>query len=317
MNIFLFHGEDSYSSSQQIKDWSNKFLQKYGEDGIEIIDGKKLNLQNLLTDLNSIPFLSEKRLFIVRDFLANAKEETKKLLTEKLETITDANILIFHETKAADKRTALYKKLKKIAQEKEFKQLTPEETQSTLIKEHKISPQIARKLTEYCGNNLHKLTNEIQKLQTFRQTEPIEIKDIEQLCTPSIETSIFNLTDNLGRKNSATSIKILQQLDQSGQDHVQIFFMLVRHFRILIQIKALSEDGMSEQQSQKILNLHPFIIKKSREQNRFWPTETLHKIYKQFLQIERDFKTGKTKLTEKNHKPYLLAIEKLIINFTK
>lgn len=309
MNIYLFHGEDSYSTSQQIKDWTKKFIQKYGRDGLEILEGKKLNPNNLLTDLNSLSFLTEKRLFIIKDFLADAKEEAKKLLNDKLDTINPDNVLIFHESKAADKRTSLYKKLKKIAQEKEFKQLTPEEIIQTLIKEQKISSHIARKLTDYCGTDLQKLTQEIQKLKTYRQNEEIQIQDIENLTTPSIEASIFNLTDNLGRKASTQSLKNLEQLDQSGQDHVQIFFMLVRHFRILIQIKSLSEDGLSESQIQKILNLHPFIIKKGIEQNRLWPMPELKKIYHHFLKIERDFKTGKIQLGEN----YLLAIEKLIL----
>lgn len=90
--------------------------------------------------------------------------------------------------------------------------------------------------------------------------------------------------------------------------------MLVRHFRILIQINSLE---LSEQQTQKILNLHPFVIKKSREQLRNWTTEKLHQTYKQFLQIEHKFKTGLLRLNEKDQKPYLLAIEKLIINSTK
>jgi DNA polymerase III delta subunit len=74
-NIFLFYGEDTYSSNKKVNLWRDQFIKKYGdESNIEVIEGKKINIPQFETNISSMPFLCEKILIIVKKFLSTAKK---------------------------------------------------------------------------------------------------------------------------------------------------------------------------------------------------------------------------------------------------
>lgn len=78
-NIYLFYGENTYGSLQKLRTWQEQFTQKYGgETNIEIIEGKKIDPAEFDTNLQTMPFLAEKKLIIIKDFLAENKPRAKK-----------------------------------------------------------------------------------------------------------------------------------------------------------------------------------------------------------------------------------------------
>ena len=109
--IFLFYGEDSFSSNAKLKLWKEEFIKKHGENCLETIEGKNLNPQEFTTNIEALPFLSEKRLIIVKDFLSLKKAENQKKVAENLEKTANSSIIVFLENKAIDKKKILiYKK---------------------------------------------------------------------------------------------------------------------------------------------------------------------------------------------------------------
>lgn len=264
-------------------------------------------MSEFLTNLQAHPFLSEKKLVILHNFLKEAKDDDKERLVENLK-VPEFCILILHENKQADKRTKLYKKLVQIAEVESFNQLDPVQISKWIQKKINISPALSQFLIEYCGTEMWKLDSEIKKLQSYAQDSPIDKNCIEKLCSPSITASIFNLTDNIAQKQSKNSLNIFHQLKESGEDPIRSFFMIVRHFRILIQVKSLLDQNYPEKEITKRLKLHPFVIKKSIQQCRNFSSLQLKQIHQKLLEIDHHFKTGI------NNKEYLLAIEKFIIN---
>lgn len=313
-NIFLFHGEDSYSTSEKIKFWRKQFIEKHGEYSFEAIETKDLKPAEFSTNIQSLPFLADKRLVIVKDFLNKGKSEDQKKIANTLDKVPDFCILVFQEEKSADKRTSLYKKLKKIGQVEDFPLLEPQQAASWILKQNKnISYTTANYLAEYCGTNLWKISNELDKLATFCQNQEIKKEHIEKLCTASLTASVFKLTDDLAQKRQRQSLQTFYSLNESGEDPIKIFFMIVRHFRILIQVHSLAKQH-TEPAITKRLKQHPFVIKKSVQQSRNFSSEKLKTIYSKLLEIDKNFKTGVIKTSNNDNKEYCLAIEKLIID---
>jgi len=77
-----------------------------------------------------------------------------------------------------------------------------------------------------------------RKLALYADGKPIPSEAIENMACPNLSTSIFKLTDYLGQRNAKLAIKTLDILLESGEDIVKSLFMVVRHFRILIQVRA-------------------------------------------------------------------------------
>lgn len=305
--IFLLHGENTYSSAQKLKAWKLGFLKKYGEDGqIESPDTKNLNIPEFITNMMTLPFLCEKRLIILKDFFINIKTDKQKQLAEVLNKTPDFCILIFHEEKSADKRTSLYKTIKKLGTVEDFPELDNAQTSRWIQKHFQLQAPIASYLTQYAGTNLWKLSNEIEKLKTYNPE--ISKENIHKLVRPSLSTSIFNLTDSISQKNIQKSLSTLNNLVESGEDIHMIFHMIVRQFRLTIQIKDLAAKNQTNRIKQ-----HPFVIKKTSQQAHNFSPQKLQTIYKELLKIDRDTKTGKIKTSTNDTTELQFALEKLIV----
>ncbi len=314
--IFLLHGDDTFSSSQKLRSWREGFEKKYNSEP-EIFEGKKLKINEFETNIEAMPFLSEKRLIIIRNFLAERPTDDLKRITETLKRVPDTSILIFHENKKADKRTTLYKKLVQLGTVEEYSEKT------TLEAARWAADRAAKKgltlpypqasyFAEHCGSNLWQLENELEKLALHGG--PITNEVIEKLTTPSLTASVFKLTDSIAQKNTKVALNTLKTLQDSGEDMIKVFFMIVRHFRILIQTHDLIHNNESPGSIAKKLKQAPFVVSKGLQQSKNFTHQSLRKIYANLLEIDTGFKTGKIRIQAADNRAYNLAIEKLIIN---
>lgn len=314
-NIFLFHGENTYALQEKLSLWKKEFRKKYDDYNLETIEANELNMASFIPNLLSTPLFADKRLIILKNFLNTKKDDDKKNLAEKLDQIPETTVLVFQEENAPDKRLTLYKTLKKVAKIEEFPLEDDNKTTSWLIQkaqkeELHMSYSVAKYLINMCGTNQWQLAQEINKLKSYAGDRELTNEDIDQLCTPSLSASIFQLTDQLSRKNLKSALHYFKILDDSGEDLIRTFFMLIRNFRIIIQVKDLVERGNSEKDITGKMKLHPFVIKKGVEQSRNFSMEKLKDIYEDLLHLDTDLKTGIIKNPQ-------LAIEKFILDCCK
>lgn len=318
-SVYLFYGSDRYSSSQKLKFWLDEFIKKHGENSLEIIDGEKLDVNEFSTNLEALPFLSEKRLVIIKNFLSEGKAEQQKLVAAAIEKTPDFCVVVFYEDEIPEKINPLFKKIAKIGYLEEFRALSPNEIAKWILdkaksSEIKIGFATANYMSQYCGPELWTISNELEKLTLFANGQEITKEMIDTLCVPSLSSSIFKLTDNVAQKDPKESLKTFKILKESGEELTRIFFMLVRHFRILLQVQELISKGENSFTITKKLQQHPFVIQKTSYQAKNFSKEKLEKIYQQFLEIDTKVKTGIIKSYKTDEKEFELAIEKLIID---
>ena len=322
-NVYLFYGEDTYSSLQKLNFWLSEFTKKYGGDtNVEIIEGKTLDPSEFDTNIEAIPFLAEKKLIIIKNFLAEGKAEAQKRVAESIEKTPDFLLIIFHETEIPDKRTSLFQKINKIGVTEEFTPLSPAEITKLIMEKAKkenirISSAVALYLSTYCSLNLWLVFTELEKLATYVNGGEITSKIIDEIVSPTLSSSIFKLTDAIAAKNLKESLLIFRILIDSGEDITRIFFMIVRHFRILIQIKEMLDKNETQNTMIKRLKQHPFVIQTTSKQAKNFTISQVENIYKILLEIDRKVKTGLIKISTGNTSEFELAIEKLIIDCCK
>ncbi|MFC1599998.1 DNA polymerase III subunit delta [Patescibacteria group bacterium] len=321
-NVHLFFGEDTYSSTQKLNYWRDQFEKKYeGDINIAVLEGKGLESKNLESDIQSTPFLAEKRMVIVKDFLAKGSKDEQKKVAEILEgEIPDFCILIFIETiKLPDKRASLYKKLNKVGNLDEYKALMGPELNRWINDRAKaigfnLDSKTANYLGEVAGSDLWNLNNELHKLKTYSKTQPITPEAIDELVHPNLTTSIFKFTDYIAQRNAKGSLRTLNILIESGEDIMKIIFMIVRHFRILIQVKDLVDRGNPKPEIISKIKEHPYTISTTMQQSPNFSAETLHGIYETLLGIDIGIKTGKIRMLADDKKEIRLALEQFVLN---
>jgi DNA polymerase-3 subunit delta len=318
-NVHLFFGDDTYSSAQKLKFWREQFMQKYeGDTNIAELEGKTLEAKDFESDIQSTPFLADKRLVIVYDFLAKGNKDQQKKVADTLEgDVPDFCIIVFYETKPPDKRAALYKKLNKVGQIEEFKALMgPELTRWISKKAEEIGLKLNFGLADYlgqvAGGDLWNLANELNKLKLYAISNPITREVIDELVHPNLTTTIFKFTDFIAHRNAKGSLGTLHILLDSGEDLMKIIFMIVRHFRILIQVKDLVDRGNAKSDIISKIKEHPFTISTTMQQSPNFSIEALRCIYDSLLQIDIGIKTGKIRMLAEDKKEIMLALEQFV-----
>jgi len=89
--------------------------------------------------------------------------------------------------------------------------------------------------------------------------------------------------------------------------------MVVRHFRILIQIKSCLDKKLDKQQITQKTKEHPYAVMQGMGQCKNFSAKKMAAIYKKLLQIDIATKSGGIKTTTGDNTELRLALEKLIV----
>lgn len=318
-HIVLMFGDDSLALKNTVDRWKQAFIDKYGGDiNMDELNGTTRPHQ-IIEACQAMPFLGEKRLVIVTDFLAEQDPDEQKRFADLLEKVPeDTCTLLLVEEKIPDKRTSLYKKLAKSARLEEFKRLTGDDLIRAIIKiveeqGGKIDWPTASALCVLCNENTWKLHHEIRKLLDYSQGDPLTRAMVEELVHGDPSTSIFKLTDALGQKRPDDAIKLFHRLVEQGEPIPMIYSMLVRQFRILIQLKELSDLGKPAAQIATLTGLHPYAVSQTLPQCRNFSLEELKQRFTQLAAIDLRLKTGEFSFSTTDQRPYMMEIEKFMV----
>lgn len=316
-NLVFMHGEDSFSLLQELRRWRHAFLEKQGDLNLNELDGN-CSAQDIAEAARQVPFLGEKRLVIVKNFLASHKADTLNELIPHLNHLPDSSILVLAEAGKVDKRSSLYKFLAQHATLKAF--IPPKGAQvnhwlRSQAQKHggSIDPRNAGFLIDLLGEKLWILDNEIQKLCHFADGQPITLEMINKVVQGSAERSIFTLTDQLGARNHKAALKTLRELEQQGHEAPYLFAMMARQFRIMLEAKALAEDRLPESAIASKMKAHPFVVKQALKSSRNFTYHQLEAALKALLKIDQRLKHGHMHLRTREAEQYLLALEKVLL----
>ena len=321
-NLFLFYGDNNYNAHKEMTRWENAFVQKHGDFNIQIYDDGELDYSELKNAVQTLPFAAEKRLVIIKNYMAQSSNDDQQKTAALLENLPEHCVLLFIERQKPDARTTLYKRLNTIGQLKEFKALDPSELVQWIATESpkkglNIKSQQAQTIANLVGSDLWQLDQELEKLAIYSQTEPLTEQVTENLISPNLSSSIFKLTDAVASKRLKNAIEILSTLITSGEDLFQIFYMIARQFRLLIQIKACDKENMTSDKIAKKLKEKPFTITTHLNQCKNFNEKQLHNIFEQLLNIDIAIKSGKIRTTTDDQTELRLALEKLIVSICR
>ena len=215
--IYLLYGEDNYIKNEYLKKIKKKFEElKLGINYIQIDEN---NCQNIISDIETPAFGYDTKLIVSRNCgLVKKKNVVGEKLAEYLKSNDIEGIELALIENDIDKTTSLYKIIEKIGQIKECKEKTPRElivqikSIANLYKVN-IKENTAQYLIECVGTNMEDIINELRKLIEYEgKGNEITIKDIDALTVKKAESVIFDLTDNLGKKNIKEAIEVLHNL---------------------------------------------------------------------------------------------------------
>lgn len=302
MIIFLY-GQDTYRSRQKL----NKIIEEYKKIhktglNLKYFDLKEKDFQDFKEVFRIKSMFKEKKLLILENVFAN-KDFKEKFLAVKKDFVNSEDIILFYELKTVLKNK-FFNFLKNNAECQEFQPLSNQKlkdwTKNELREiEVKINKNALEKLIDFTGNDLWRLSNEIKKLAAFKKKpavhtqEIIEMKDVELLVKPKIETAIFKTIDAISQKNKKKGLIYLKRHLQTGDSPLYLLSMINFQFRNLLVIRDLIDKGKNYWEISRLTKLHPYIVKKCYLQAQKFTLSELKEIYKLIFQTDHKIKTGK------------------------
>lgn len=311
--FYVLHGEDEFTRSETLADFRDRLGGVDTADlNTTVFDGKRLTLGELRHACDAIPFLADKRLVIVEGLLSALSARKGQVLSEakqkRLDDLADylphlppTTRLVFVEDRCLPSKHPILRLAKQDEQGYVKRFARPEAgslpqwiRQRTQRHGGRIERRAAHRLAAVVGTDLRLLDQEIIKLVTYCNGErAITAADVETLVPYSQDAVIFDLVDALGQRDGTTAAKTLHRLIEEGEHPLGLLGMIIRQFRLLIQVKTLKARGASPRDVAKTLGLHPFPAGKLHSQATYFTVAQLDKVYRHLSETDIDIKTGR------------------------
>ncbi len=305
--VYLFHGQDVAACEEAI----SKLLRDEIPEGmldlaLTRLDGADLAFGALVESCDALPFLSPKRVVLVEGFAARVERKEKDQeggllgqLREYLPRMAGTTLLLFRERAALAGNHPLVTLVKKVGEVHDFtpprgRELSRWIAQQVQREGAEITPAAGDLLAATAGTDPAVLRQEIAKMVTYvGEHGRIDERVVADLASSASLSNIFDLVDAIGQRRRAKAVVELHRLLQAGQHPLYILTMVVRQFRLLLQVKGLPSDERQPDQVARALGVHPYVAEKVVGQAQSFRREELERIYSRLLETDQEIKTGR------------------------
>ncbi|PID31808.1 DNA polymerase III subunit delta [Candidatus Saccharibacteria bacterium] len=287
--ITVVTGANAYALQAAVKARIGEFIAQHGDMGLERLDGDEAGVDRIGEALSSLPFLTTKKLVVLRGAAANKQFAEKA--PELLAGIPETTDVLLVEPKL-DKRTAYYKFLQKNADFVVCDDLDESGLSRWLVQYAKdqgasLSAADARYLVQRAGTNQQLLAGEIDKLALYDLS--ITRQAIDALVEPVPQTTIFELLEAAFGGNQKRAMDIYAQQRAARVEPQQIMAMVAWQLHVLAIVKTAGRRDPADIARQARLN--PFVVRKAAATVRSMPLARLKSLIGQAVQLDTDMKS--------------------------
>lgn len=261
--VYFLQGEETYYIDL-IADYVEQHALTEAEKGFNqvIVYGKDATMATILTHARRFPMMAERQVVLVKeaqDIQDLNKEIGAKLLLDYLTKQVPSTVLVFcHKNKSLDKRRELGKKIDQYAvtlnTKKMYENQLPEFVREySQEKKISIDDRAILVLCESVGNDLHRLTNEIDKLTiSLPAGAGISVDQVMNQVGISKEYNIFELQKAILNRDTVTANKIVNYYVSNTKKNpiipaVAYLYSFFSKLLMATQVTDKSEKGMASE----------------------------------------------------------------------
>lgn len=283
--VYFLHGEESfyidliasYIEENALPPADRSFNQV-------VIYGKDAPMAAILTHARRFPMMAERQVVIVKEAQEIPdlnKDGGSKLLLDYLKQPAPSTILVFcHKHKPLDKRRELGKKIDQyttalICKKMYDNQLPDFVAEYAQERRIAIEDRAIAALCEFVGNDLHRLSNEIDKLAIAAGSNTILLGQVLNGVGISKEYNIFELQKAIIRKDALLANKIVNYFEANTRKNpiIPVVAFLYSFFSKLLA--ATECPDQSDRGLVSSLKINPYAAKDYAYALRQYPAENI------------------------------------------
>lgn len=293
--VYLLFGEEAFLKQSYKKKLREAIL---GDDTMNYnyFEGKGLDVQELISLSDTMPFFCEKRLILIEDsgFFKTAPEG----LTEYLSVMPETTCFVFVEEQV-DKRNRLYKKVKELGHVAEMKR--QDSTQlarwaASILAQNgrKITSQTMNLFLDRVGDDMEQLRSELEKLIAYTMgQEIVTSEDVEAITTVQVTNQVFEMVTAIVTKKTKKAMELYEDLLTLKEPPMRILFLIARQFHQLLLAKEMKAQGLDRGTIASRLKVPPFVAGKVLTQAGAFSRTQLLEWVKSAVEAEEAVKTGR------------------------
>jgi DNA polymerase-3 subunit delta len=265
--IYFLMGEEPYYIDKLTEYIEQNVLQEHERDFNQtILYGRDVTIEDVVGNAKRYPMMADRQVVVVRE--AQELSRTIDKLENYLENPQETTVLVFaYKYKTLDKRKKITKLLTKYGVVFESKKMYENQVGTWISrvlqgKGYSIEPKANAMLVEFLGNDLSRISNELNKLQIILpKGHTISPKDIEENIGFSKDFNVFELQNALGSRNQVKAYQIAQYFADNPKDNPMV---VTTSLVFSFFIKLLKYHGIKDKNPSKvapILGVSPFFMK--------------------------------------------------------
>lgn len=326
--VYFLYGPEDYLIEEEIQELLNRTLsQKERGFNFHLFNGEEHSIQEIVQTAQTLPMFSQYRFVLISE--ADHMDELKvEVLMEYIKNPSPTTFLVLHgQTVGPLKKHR--KEIEKVGKVTEYSRLKGRGLVSWMKNRMKgkgktLSEEAANYLVEVVGDHLHDLENALEKVfLSVGEKRTIELSDMEEITTEVKISTVFDLTDAIGRQNLEKALGILEKAMESkaivfrkeeegskfGDPIPFLLSMMAKQYWSMLVIKQMSSHHRDAGELAKELGTSLWNIKKLMDQGKHFPEASLQ---------EGILKCHQTDLVIKRSRgPKDLLMEKLVIDLCR
>jgi DNA polymerase-3 subunit delta len=289
--VYFLQGEEPYYIDR-ISDYIAEHVLTPDEKEFNqtIVYGKETDPLTIIGTAKRYPMMSNHQVLIVKE--AQELKDLDKLVPYIEQPLVSTLLVLCYKYKTVDKRTTFAKSLGKkgvlFDSEKLYDSKIPAWiNQYVLSKHYKINQKASFLLSEYIGNNLSKITNELDKLMlNVPPATEININHIETFVGISKDYNIFELQAAIGKRDVLKANKIINYFtaNPKGNPLVVILSSLYGYFTKILIYHGLADKSQKNVASE--LKVNPYFVSDYETSARVYSVNKLEDIISYLKQYD-------------------------------
>ena len=291
--VYLLYGQEDYLRLLYRDKLREAILPLEDTMNYSYFEGKDIDLGEVESIADTVPFFSEQRLILIENSGLFKKQND---FADYLKTMPDTKI-IFVEAEV-DKRNKLFKAVKKLGTVAELNGLPEKDLKvwaAAYLKKNgkNITEQNLLYFFQKVGVDMKSLENEMDKLIAYSMDETIITREmLDEVCVEQTEGKIFQMIDAIGMKDRDQALRLYYDLLEVREKPMSILFLIIRHFTILNQLKDLSRLGLAAGEVASKVGIPPFTVRKYQSQVKNFKGKEIIRNLERCAQVEQEIKTG-------------------------
>ena len=296
--VYLFFGDEQYLVQEAVDLITEKTVDAAARDfNLAAVYCKATPAAEIVNLCQTLPFLSERRLVIAREFEAFKAADLDVLTAYLADPSPSTCLVLIADQSRYEKKSVVSAVEAHGAAVRCFalldRDMVPWIESWVRARGRTIARDAAQYIWQILGNDLQTIGNELQKVMiSAKERTALTLEDARSVVGDFREYTSFDLADAVGKKDRERAFLILARLIQEGEQPVGLLASLAWNFRRLMRAKSLEAGGIGYEEIKRKLGVIFHQSASFQAQMRSYTGEELRTVFAVLLRADRSLKSG-------------------------